>query len=83
MQTVSAQISWSHNVAVMEKVKNEQERIRYLEQAAENGWSYNVLIHQIEANLYSRRAIPEKVTNFSAKLPSPQSELATQMMKDP
>ena len=83
MQTVSAQISWSHNVAVMEKVKNEQEWIWYLEQAAENGWSYNVLIHQIEANLYSRQAIPEKVTNFSAKLPSPQSELATQMMKDP
>ena len=47
VQTVSAQIPWSHNIAILEKVKDPQQRIWYIEKTAENGWSHNVLIHQI------------------------------------
>lgn len=42
-----------------------------------------MLIHQIETDLYGRQALPEKVSNFPARLTSSQSDLATQMMKDP
>lgn len=83
VQTVSAQIPWSHNIAIMEKIKAQEERAWYIQKTAENGWSYNVLIHQIESGLYARQALAEKVSNFETRLPSPQSELAIQTMKDP
>ena len=53
------------------------------EEVIENGWSRNVLIHQIEGGLYQRQAIASKITNFEARLPASQSELALQTMKDP
>ena len=83
VQTVSAQIPWSHNIAILEKVKDPEQRIWYIEKTAENGWSHSVLIHQIESGLYQRQVLANKVTNFEHRLPSPQSELAAQTMKDP
>lgn len=83
VQTVSAQIPWSHNVAILDKVKDPAQRIWYIKKTAENGWSHSVLIHQIESGLYARQAIAEKVSNFELRLPPPQSELAVQTMKDP
>ena len=83
VQTVSAQIPWSHNVAILDKVKNQEERIWYIQKATENGWSHSVLVHQIESGLYQRQVLADKVSNFENRLPSPQSELAVQTMKDP
>lgn len=39
VQTVSAQIPWSHNIAILDKVKDREQRIWYIRKAAENGWS--------------------------------------------
>ena len=83
VQTVSAQIPWSHHVAILDKVKEADQRIWYIQKAAENGWSHSVLIHQIESGLYHRQVLTEKVSNFELRLPPPQSELAVQTMKDP
>ena len=83
VQTASAQIPWSHNIAIIEKVKNPEKRKWYIKKTSENGWSYNVLVHQIESSLYERQAVAEKISNFESRLPSPQSELAIQTMKDP
>ena len=83
VQTVSAQIPWSHNVAILDKVKTAEQREWYIRKTAENGWSHSVLIHQIESGLYARQAIANKVSNFENRLASPQSELAVQTMKDP
>lgn len=83
VQTVSAQIPWSHNVAIMDKVKDHDIRIWYIKKTIDNGWSHNVLIHQIESGLYERQAIAEKISNFENHLPVAQSELAIQTMKDP
>jgi len=47
----------------------------------ENGWSRNILIHQIESNLFHRKG--KAITNFDRTLPAPQSELAQQIIKDP
>ena len=38
VQTVSAQIPWSHNIAILEKVKDSDQRIWYIQKTAENGW---------------------------------------------
>ena len=83
VQTVSAQIPWSHNTAILDKVKDAEQRVWYIKKTAENGWSHNVLIHQIESGLYERQALAEKISNFETRLASPQSELAVQAMKDP
>ena len=83
MQAVLAQFTWYHHIALMDKVKNADEHIWYAEQVAKNGWSRNVLVHQIESGLYQRQVLAEKVSNFESRLPSPQSELAAQTMKDP
>ena len=83
VQQVVAQIPWGHNVVIMDKVHTQEERAWYLKECAENGWSRNVLVHQIESNLYDRQVTADKISNFENKLPAPQSELAIQMMKDP
>lgn len=48
---------------------------------AEHGWSRAVLHHQIESDLYLRQG--KAITNFTKTLPSPQSDLALQTLKDP
>ena len=83
VQTVSAQIPWSHNVTIIEKVKDFEKREWYINKTIENGWSHSVLVHQIESGLYERQAIARKISNFEKLLPAPQSELAVQTMKDP
>lgn len=72
-----------HNIVILDKVNNLEERKWYIKKSAQNGWSRNVLVHQIESNLYQRQVLAEKVSNFENRLPSPQSELAAQTMKDP
>ena len=83
VQQVVAQIPWGHNIILMDKVSNPDERVWYIQKAIENSWSRNVLVHQIESGLYKRQVSAEKVSNFEHRLPSPQSELAVQTMKDP
>ena len=83
VQTVSAQIPWSHNCAILDQVKEHDKRVWYINKTIENGWSHSVLIHQIESGLYERQEIVEKITNFERHLPTPQSELAVQTMKNP
>jgi predicted nuclease of restriction endonuclease-like (RecB) superfamily len=52
-----------------------------VQQAIQNGWSRNVLVMQIEADLYRRQG--KAITNLQATLPKPQSDLAQQLIKDP
>lgn len=80
---LGAQIPWRHHVVLMDKIKSEEERIWYLNQSFENGWSRNILTIQIESKLYQRQAISEKVTTFERTLPKPQSDLAQELLKDP
>lgn len=54
VQKLSAQITWSHNIALLDKVKDEKERLWYMQQAIEHGWSLTILEIQIETNLYHR-----------------------------
>lgn len=83
VQEVLAQITWYHNITLMDKVKDADVTLWYAKKTIENGWSRNVLVHQIETQLYERQVLAEKISNFENRLPSPQSELAEQTMKDP
>ena len=81
VQQVVARLPWGHVVRLMENVKDATRREWYARQSFEHGWSRNVLIHQIESNLYERQG--KALTNFSRTLPAVQSELAQQLIKDP
>lgn len=83
VQQVVAQIPWGHNIRILDNVKSYHERLWYINETIKNGWSRNVLVHQIESNLYERQKGTHKITNFKCTLPSPQSELAQQTIKDP
>lgn len=83
VQEVLAQITWYHNVILMDKVKDIEERKWYISQTIKNGWSTNVLKNQIKNKLYERQAIADKTTNFENTLPNIQSDLALQTLKDP
>ena len=81
VQQAVAQIPWGHNVRLLDFVKNAEERLWYIQQTIQNGWSRNVLVIQIESGLYRRQG--KALTNFQATLPAPQSDLAQQLIKDP
>jgi predicted nuclease of restriction endonuclease-like (RecB) superfamily len=80
VQAVLAQITWYHNLTLLEKVAAEH-RVWYAKATIEHGWSRNVLVHQIETVLHKRSGTA--ITNFEKTLPAPQSDLAQQMTKDP
>lgn len=81
VQQLAGQIPWFHNCTLLDKVKDPQQRQWYIQQTIENGWSRNVLIHQIESNLFARQG--GAITTFDRALPKPQSDLAQQLIKDP
>jgi predicted nuclease of restriction endonuclease-like (RecB) superfamily len=81
VQQVVALLPWGHNVRLLDAVKAPSEREWYARQAIENGWSRNVLVHQIESGLRGRQG--GALTHFSRTLPAEQSELAQQILKDP
>ena len=75
------QIPWGHNQRIINKCKTIDEAIYYVDKTIENGWSRNVLVHQIESGLYGREG--KSITNFEKRLPALQSDLAKQTLKDP
>jgi predicted nuclease of restriction endonuclease-like (RecB) superfamily len=75
------QITWYHNITLLDKLKSNKERFWYAQQTVEHGWSRNVLVHHIESGLYRR--VGGAVTNFERALAKPQSDLAQQLIKDP
>ncbi len=81
VQQTAAQLPWFHICTLLDKVKPPEERQFYAQKTIENGWSRNVLVHQIESKLYHRQG--KAITNFTQTLPAIQSDLAMEMLKDP
>jgi predicted nuclease of restriction endonuclease-like (RecB) superfamily len=81
VQQAAAQIPWGHHMALLDKVKGPTEHVWYLTQTIHHGWSRAVLLHQVESDLFSRQG--QAITNFDLTLPSPQSDLAKDLLKDP
>jgi len=75
------QIPWWHNVVLLTKLKNNNQRLWYAQKAAEHGWSSTILEIHIEVNRYGREG--KAITNFTKTLPLPDSDMAQQSLKDP
>ena len=78
-----ARINWASQMVILDGSLPLGIRYWYMKQSVEMGWSSNVLKMQIETNLYSRQINSNKVNNFTATLPAPQSDLANYLLKDP
>lgn len=74
-------IPWGSNIVIIEKTNSIDEALFYLLQTIENNWSRNLLLNQIALNLYKRQG--KAITNFSKALPTKQSNIAMQVLKDP
>ncbi|MDR0231996.1 MAG: PDDEXK nuclease domain-containing protein [Dysgonamonadaceae bacterium] len=74
-------IPWGHQKTVIDRCKTISQAFFYINKTIENNWSRAVLEYQIETNLYGRQG--KAITNFSLTLPTPQSDLANELMKDP
>ena len=81
VQEALAQLPWYHNITLLEKVSTPEERLWYVQQAIIHGWSRTILVVHIESKLYQRQG--KALTNFKARLPEPDSDLAQQTLKDP
>ena len=82
-QSAIVRTNWASHVILLNSKLPLGERYWYITQAVANGWSSNVLQMQIETNLFGRQITAKKVSNFSVRLPKPQSDLANYLMKDP
>lgn len=81
IESMVKSIPWGHNQRIMYKCKDIGEALFYIQKTMDNNWSRNVLVHQIESDLYARQG--KSINNFQVKLPEPQSDLAEQTLKDP
>lgn len=74
-------IPWGHHTELMAKVKDLAARLWYMQACLANGWSRNILVMQIEVAAHQRQG--RATTNFDRRLPSPDSDLVQQTLKDP
>jgi predicted nuclease of restriction endonuclease-like (RecB) superfamily len=81
VQRSAAQLPWRQTMVVLDKLKDQEQRLWYTAQSLQHGWSRDILAMQIDSDLYRRQG--GAVTNFDRTLPSPQSDLAQQLLKDP
>jgi len=81
VQRSVAQLPWRHNIVLLEKLKDPGVRLWYAAAAIENGWSRDILVHQIDTQFRERSG--KAITNFKATLPPADSDLAQHLTKDP
>ncbi|MCP4721514.1 MAG: DUF1016 domain-containing protein [Desulfobacteraceae bacterium] len=81
VQEALAQITWYHNLALLEKLKSPELRLWYAQKAFENGWSRNILVSQIKSRLHER--VGKTTNNFETALLPADSDMTDQIFKDP
>lgn len=73
-------VPWGHHIQILSKCKNIDEALFYIVRTVSEGWSRKTLLNCIHADYYHTSG--GAITNFSERLPSPQSELAQAITKD-
>jgi predicted nuclease of restriction endonuclease-like (RecB) superfamily len=80
-QQAVAQLPWGHVTVLVDRLDDQSERDWYASAAVEHGWSRNVLLNQIKNQLLQREGAAP--SNFPARLPAADSDLAQQLTRDP
>lgn len=75
-------VPWGHHRTIIDKCKGDRDRaLFYVRRTIQNGWSRNVLLNWLSADLYEREGKGQ--TNFALTMPSDECDLAKQLVKDP
>lgn len=80
LQTLSAQIGWSHNVAIFQKCKENLEREFYIKMTIKFGWTYRVLDNHIDNKSYEKYLLNQ--TNFDKTMVEKYKHQAVLAVKD-
>ena len=75
------QLSWSHNIVLMQKIKDLPTRLWYARQTMEQGWARDTLTVQIKSAAHQRQGAA--ISNFRDRLPTVHAQLASGLLKDP
>ena len=81
VQLPVAQIPWTHNIILIQKIKDKNLRYWYMQKVLENGWSKDILVVMIKSEVHKREG--NLVSNFKNVLPQNDSDLVQQSFKDP
>ena len=81
VQQAVRQLPWGHNVLLLNRIKEQEARLFYVQKAIAENWSCATLEVHIKNRLHERQG--KAVTNFAARLPAPTSALAQETLKDP
>ena len=74
------EISWSNNVVIMEKCKDDLQKEFYIQMAKRYGWTKRVLTNFIEAQTYEKYLLNQ--TNFELTVPENRKVQAMLAIKD-
>ena len=81
VQQSVGQLPWGHNVLLLNRIKEQEARLFYVQKAIAENWSRTTLEVHIKNRLHERQG--KAVTNFAVRLPAPTSALAQETLKDP
>ena len=81
VQQAVGRLPWGHNLIILTRLKTPDSRLAYAQRAIEHGWSRSVLEIHIETRRLEREG--QAITNFTERLPAPDTDLARQFLKDP
>lgn len=73
-------ISFTHHILLLNRCKNADERLFYIEHSATQFWSVTVMEHQIDADLFKKQG--KLPNNFKATLAEPLKPTALKVFKD-
>ena len=81
VQIPLAQITWYHHISLLPKVKDIAQRAFYIMTTAQEGWSRDMMLTQINNGYINAKG--NAINNFASTLPPLQSDLARYTFKDP
>ena len=74
-------IHWTHNVIIMQRVKDIKARYWYMMQCLTSNWSKDYLIEAIKLDYYGKHGA--LANNFDTTLPAPEAKGVRSLLKDP
>lgn len=80
LQRFVGELPWGQNLVILAKAKNLSEKEFYLRETIRQGWTRDVLVHQIES--HAHRRFQARQHNFEKALPVHLSEQADKAVKD-